>query len=169
METVPWWRTAKQRGLRTPNYESLRHAVTKAVTKVIATPCPPRYPRRFPSGGFMRRFLSLSLLACAITISLPRAQAASPNTACIDCHSKQTPNIVSDWKLSKHSQLEVTCATCHGDQHQSAADVAKVKIPTPDTCAQCHQTQVEQYKHGKHSKAWAAMMAMPTIHKSRCR
>jgi len=39
-----------------------------------------------------------------------------------------------------------------------------VKIPTPETCAQCHSTQVEQYKHGKHSKAWAAMLAMPTIH-----
>ena len=90
-------------------------------------------------------------------------QATNSGT-CVDCHSKQTPNIVSDWKLSKHSQLDVTCATCHGDQHRSAADVARVKIPTPDTCAQCHQTQVEQYKHGKHSKAWAAMMAMPTIH-----
>ena len=112
----------------------------------------------------MRRFVFLSLIACAMMISLPRAQAAIPNSACVDCHTKQTPNIVSDWKLSKHSQIDVTCATCHGDQHQSAADVAKVKIPTPETCAQCHQTQVEQYRHGKHSKGWAAMMAMPTIH-----
>jgi hypothetical protein len=60
--------------------------------------------------------------------------------------------------------MEVTCVACHGDQHRSASDVTKVKIPTPETCAQCHQTQVDQYKHGKHSKAWAAMLAMPTIH-----
>jgi hydroxylamine dehydrogenase len=89
---------------------------------------------------------------------------AAPASSCVDCHSKVTPNIVFDWKLSKHSGLDVTCATCHGDQHQSASDVAKVKIPTPETCAQCHQTQVDQYRHGKHSKAWAAMMAMPTTH-----
>ena len=54
--------------------------------------------------------------------------------------------------------------TCHGDQHTSASDVAKAKIPTPETCAQCHETQVAQFKKGKHAMAWAAMKAMPTIH-----
>ena len=91
-------------------------------------------------------------------------RAQGPAAACIDCHTRQTPNIISDWKLSKHSQAEITCIVCHGDQHQSAADVAKVKIPTPQTCAECHKTQVDQYMHGKHSKGWAAMLAMPTIH-----
>ena len=104
-----------------------------------------------------------ALLLTTFSITL-FAGAADTASQCISCHSKITPNIVSDWKLSKHSQLEVSCITCHGDQHQSASDVSKVKIPTPDTCAQCHQSQVEQYRHGKHSKAWAAMMAMPTIH-----
>src|SRR5208282_6088929 len=111
----------------------------------------------------MRRFVFLFALVAAISLRL-YAQSANPAASCIECHSKQTPNIVSDWKLSKHSQMEVTCVACHGDQHQSASDVSKVKIPTPETCAQCHSTQVEQYKRGKHSKAWAAMLAMPTIH-----
>jgi hydroxylamine dehydrogenase len=111
----------------------------------------------------MRLVLFRSVL-CVMTSSLLYAQSANPAASCIECHGKQTPNIVSDWKLSKHSQMEVTCVACHGDQHQSASDVSKVKIPTPETCAQCHQTQVDQYKHGKHSKAWAAMLAMPTIH-----
>jgi len=88
----------------------------------------------------------------------------SPSTQCIDCHNKITPSIVSDWKLSKHSQMDVSCDTCHGSDHTSASDVARVKIPTPETCAQCHQNQVEQFKHGKHAMAWAAMNAMPTIH-----
>jgi hypothetical protein len=110
----------------------------------------------------MRNFLFSLVGFSALTLSL--FAQTSPTSSCVDCHSKQTPNIVSDWKLSKHSQMEVTCAVCHGDQHQSASDVAKVKIPTPETCAQCHKTQVDQYMHGKHSKAWAAMLAMPTIH-----
>jgi len=88
----------------------------------------------------------------------------SPSAKCIECHSKTTPNIVSDWKLSKHSEAEIGCAVCHGDQHTSASDVAKVKIPTPDTCADCHSDQVAQFKKGKHAMAWAAMKAMPTIH-----
>jgi len=111
----------------------------------------------------MRLFTVLFVLTLLLTSFAP-AQAPGSAAACIDCHSKQTPNIVSDWKLSKHSGMDVTCVSCHGSDHQSASDVAKVKIPTPDTCAQCHQTQVEQYRHGKHSKGWAAMMAMPTIH-----
>jgi hydroxylamine dehydrogenase len=39
-----------------------------------------------------------------------------------------------------------------------------VRIPTLETCATCHETQVNQFKGGKHSAAWAAMKAMPTAH-----
>jgi hypothetical protein len=83
---------------------------------------------------------------------------------CVACHQKETPSIVSDWQASKHSQYEISCAVCHGGEHTSAADVAEVRIPTPETCAQCHPTQVEQFKRGKHAAAWAAMKAMPTTH-----
>jgi hypothetical protein len=75
-----------------------------------------------------------------------------------------TPNIVSDWQLSKHHQNEISCSECHGDQHKSAQDVEKVKIPTPDTCATCHEDRVKQFESGKHAAAWAAMKAMPTAH-----
>ena len=83
---------------------------------------------------------------------------------CVECHKKVTPNIVTDWQLSKHSQKDVTCDVCHGDEHKSTNDVAKVKIPTPETCAPCHEKRVEQFKAGKHAIAWAAMKAMPTAH-----
>jgi hydroxylamine dehydrogenase len=83
---------------------------------------------------------------------------------CIECHQKITPNIVSDWQLSKHNQNKIDCSDCHGDQHKSAQDVAEVKIPTPNTCADCHPDRVKQFKSGKHAAAWAAMKAMPTIH-----
>lgn len=83
---------------------------------------------------------------------------------CVDCHNEVTPNIVSDWQLSEHSQNDVDCDVCHSDQHKSAQDVAKVTIPTPETCASCHDDRVEQFKKGKHAVAWAAMKAMPTTH-----
>ncbi len=100
----------------------------------------------------------LLFLGEAVFIQLAHAQQ------CVNCHKRTTPNIVSDWQLSKHSQNDVDCATCHGDQHKSPADVAKALIPTPETCATCHETQVNQFNAGKHSKAWAAMKAMPTAH-----
>jgi len=108
--------------------------------------------------------ITLSLFSFLL-LSLHLAGAdVSPSAKCIECHSKTTPNIVSDWKLSKHSGADIGCAVCHGDEHTSASDVAKVKIPTPDTCADCHSDQVAQFKKGKHAMAWAAMKAMPTIH-----
>jgi hypothetical protein len=80
---------------------------------------------------------------------------------CIECHRKVTPNIVSDWELSKHSQNGVGCAACHGDLHKSAEDASKAKRPLPDTCAPCHEKQVEQFRKGKHALAWEAQWAIP--------
>src|ERR1019366_4831760 len=80
------------------------------------------------------------------------------------CHSKVTPNVVADWKLSRHHEVGMACDTCHGSDHMTAADAAKAKIPTAETCGQCHDVQVAQFKKGKHAMAWASMEAMPTIH-----
>ena len=83
---------------------------------------------------------------------------------CTDCHQKVTPNIVTDWQISKHNENYVSCSTCHGDEHTTMEDYAKAKIPTPETCADCHEDQVAQFKKGKHALAWMVMEAMPTIH-----
>jgi hydroxylamine dehydrogenase len=83
---------------------------------------------------------------------------------CLECHKKVTPNLVSDWQLSKHSLNKIDCISCHGDNHRYMVDVSKAQIPTPETCATCHPERVKQFKSGKHAPAWAAMKAMPTIH-----
>jgi len=83
---------------------------------------------------------------------------------CVDCHKKVTPNIISDWQLSKHSKNNVDCSVCHGDLHQSEQDVAKAQILAPGICATCHEVRMQQFKSGKHALGWAAMKAMPTIH-----
>ena len=91
-------------------------------------------------------------------------QGADAGAGCVECHSKVTPKIVTDWQQSKHSQMGISCDACHGSDHTTSTDTAKTKIPTPETCAPCHETQVAQFKKGKHSMAWASMEAMPTIH-----
>ncbi len=105
----------------------------------------------------------ISLTTFVILWSLIFTSAVSAQV-CVECHKKITPNIVSDWQLSKHSKNKIDCSECHGNQHKSAQDVAKVQIPTPDTCANCHEARVKQFKTGKHAAAWAAMKAMPTAH-----
>jgi hydroxylamine dehydrogenase len=104
--------------------------------------------------------LQLGSVICACMISAVAVQAQD----CIQCHKTVTPGIVADWQISKHSQNDVTCATCHGDGHTSAADVAEVAIPTPQTCAVCHDAKVAQFSKGKHALGWASYLAMPTTH-----
>ncbi len=106
----------------------------------------------------MVRRILIALSLCFSFVSAAFAQE------CLQCHRKVTPNIVSDWQLSKHSKEGVACTECHGDRHMSAKDVGRVEFATPETCASCHETQVEQFKKGKHAFAWAAMKAMPTAH-----
>ncbi len=83
---------------------------------------------------------------------------------CVECHSRTTPGAVADWRLSKHAAAGVDCEACHGGAHRSAADVARVELPTAATCGACHEQQTEQFARGKHALAWAAMQAMPTTH-----
>ncbi|MHC4223450.1 MAG: multiheme c-type cytochrome [Planctomycetota bacterium] len=104
-------------------------------------------------------FIVLGLLAGGL-VPTGTAQAQE----CVKCHLEVTPGIVGDWQASKHAQMEVDCSVCHGEGHTSAKDVEKVKIPTPETCAECHEEKVAQFKKGKHAIAWAAMKAMPTAH-----
>jgi hypothetical protein len=47
---------------------------------------------------------------------------------CVSCHKEVTPNIVSDWELSTHSENEVECMSCHGDGHTTAEDIADVEV-----------------------------------------
>ncbi len=101
------------------------------------------------------------IVAAIITFVVPASASAQ---LCVECHKKVTPNIVSDWQISKHSQNGVECSVCHGDAHTTATDFAKALIPTPDTCAACHEERVTQFKKGKHAAAWTVMNAMPTIH-----
>ncbi|MEP0861319.1 MAG: cytochrome C [Ignavibacterium sp.] len=101
----------------------------------------------------------ISTLVIFISLSFV-ANAAN----CVNCHKTITPNIVSDWQISKHSQNDVGCETCHGSEHNSASNVDKVSLPTPETCKTCHETQVAQFSKGKHALGWASMKAMPTFH-----
>ena len=108
--------------------------------------------------------LGILFVACAWALSGIRAAGADVNAKCVECHTKVTPNVVNDWKLSEHAGLGIGCDSCHGGEHLTVADAAKAKLPTAETCGQCHADRLEQFKKGKHALAWAAMEAMPTIH-----
>jgi len=99
----------------------------------------------------MKKIFYTVFLLCGVLIFNVSAQD------CVTCHLDKTPNIVSDWKISKHSQNEIGCSTCHVDGHKSKSVSAEI-------CANCHDDRFAEFKKGKHAVAWAAMNAMPTTH-----
>ncbi|RTR30677.1 cytochrome C [Shewanella atlantica] len=99
--------------------------------------------------------ISLMLLLCAPLYAADK---------CVSCHQEVTPNAVKDWQLSRHSENDVSCDTCHEGDHSSAKDVDNLVTITADTCGGCHGDRLEQFSKGKHALAWAAVNAMPTTH-----
>ena len=100
--------------------------------------------------------LLISLLALALPVAA--------EVTCVDCHNGITPGLVADWETSRHSEVGVGCDVCHGEEHNSPETAKLARIPTPATCAECHEEQVTQFQKGKHNLAWAAMKAMPSAH-----
>jgi hypothetical protein len=83
---------------------------------------------------------------------------------CVECHSKITPGIVADWKISKHFENDISCNACHGDGHQSANDVQNVSLPTAETCGTCHEEKLAQFSRGKHAVAWSVLNTVSLTH-----
>lgn len=109
----------------------------------------------------IHRLLFVSLLGL-LTI-LPHTANAQAEK-CLGCHKGITPNIVSDWQHSAHSEAGTTCISCHGSEHTTAKDTDKAGLVTPETCRTCHPERVEQFSQGKHAFAWDSYKAMPTTH-----
>lgn len=101
-------------------------------------------------------------LATALVFACWSIAGAAGTSNCITCHERVSPGIVSQFKAGKMSKT-MDCSSCHGKEHQTESDAAKAKLPTPDTCAECHGERVRQYRNGKHDLAWTAMKAMPMI------
>jgi len=100
--------------------------------------------------------------ALALLVLIASPAFAAKKSACIECHEKVTPGIVTQFLSGKMGKT-LDCSTCHGSDHKSSEDVAKAKLPSPDSCATCHPKRVKEFREGKHSLAWTVMKAMPMI------
>lgn len=96
----------------------------------------------------------------------PMDEKEKVETNCVACHRAISPEVVAQWARSKHAKPEnnVDCSVCHGTAHSSAADVDKAEPVTPHTCRTCHELQWNQFRQGKHARAWQAMEDLPTYH-----
>jgi formate-dependent nitrite reductase cytochrome c552 subunit len=67
----------------------------------------------------------------------------SPVDPCLECHTRETPKVVSQWKEGKHSKTGVKCYVCHfaeadntdGMEHNGFFVVTDM---SEATCESCH-------------------------------
>ena len=104
------------------------------------------------------------VLGCSIAMFCFTGLAIGAEEACITCHRDISPGQVADWESSKHSEEDVTCSVCHGEEHTNAKDFKKVTLPDEHVCAQCHEEQFDSFVKGKHNHGWTSLNAMPVTH-----
>jgi len=80
----------------------------------------------FEKGENMGRITFRTMLI--VSLSLVFVSLASAQV-CVECHKKITPNIVSDWQLSKHHQNKIGCSECHGDHTNQPRMLRRLKSP----------------------------------------
>ncbi|AGF77341.1 hypothetical protein UWK_00763 [Desulfocapsa sulfexigens DSM 10523] len=107
-----------------------------------------------------------NFVAIAATVGLLLSvNFATAGDACIDCHTKVSPAMVKDYQSSKHAESgEVTCSTCHGEEHKTAEDYKNAKLPDEHVCAECHEEQFNEFASGKHNFGWTSLNAIPATH-----
>jgi hydroxylamine dehydrogenase len=111
----------------------------------------------------MKCFKSVLLVLGLVLLATGIASAAAKKSTCIDCHQKVTPGVVQQHLEGKMGKKGIDCSACHGSEHNKMDDAGLAKMPTPETCAGCHEKQAGQFKAGKHNLAWVASSSMPMM------
>ncbi|MFI4940035.1 MAG: multiheme c-type cytochrome [Burkholderiales bacterium] len=96
--------------------------------------------------------------------------SSNPEKACVECHSKESPGIVAEWKKSQHYTRKdpVDCYDCHaahkGDKGAFEHHGTFIStIVTPKTCAVCHDAEVEQQQRSHHAKAGEILASLDNL------
>ncbi|MCW8964982.1 MAG: hypothetical protein OQL16_14385 [Gammaproteobacteria bacterium] len=108
------------------------------------------------SGSFFQQ-LCLAFICYVIAMNAYGADNPPPagifeNSACIECHQKTSPKLISDWRTSSHASSEplADCIACHGKLHESTAVTAR----RDSACIECHggnkSPVVHSYTTSKH-------------------
>lgn len=98
-----------------------------------------------------RTVVPLSLLLLAAAGPAPARQRAHPAAppdpsaeACVGCHARATPAVVSSWESGGHGLVLVKCFVCHGT---TGADFRR--SPDLARCGGCHAANVASAARAK--------------------
>ncbi len=99
------------------------------------------------------RWLMVAALAM-LAVPAARAQEAPKGAVdavqCVDCHGRDNPELVAQWRAGPHAAPAVGCIACHGDRHPGMAAKARPN----GACIACHggpkAVAVRTYLTSKH-------------------
>jgi len=107
-----------------------------------------------------RLLLSFFLMLTANNVSaektVPAASDILDNTTCIQCHEKQNPLLLTDWRNSAHATANpvVDCVSCHGKLHNNMASTAR----RDESCTGCHGGEQAPVAHSYASSKHGTLM-----------
>ena len=97
-------------------------------------------------------FLFLVIVFALPVLAKELPPGTFPNQSCVECHDKETTELVSQWRASVHAfpTSVADCVACHGNQHDGAAARARQN----NACTSCHggpkSSVVRSYVTSKH-------------------
>ena len=71
------------------------------------------------------------------------------SVSCVECHTEVTPDVVKDWKSSKHGEMNFGCYMCHGDGQQEF-----YARPGSQRCISCHPAYEVDFSKTKASNCF---------------
>lgn len=95
----------------------------------------------------------VTILPSFVSAAATGAKISQKTRACLDCHSKVTPGIVSDWKQSRHSKIKVGEALLDDvlSRRVSAVGIDPEYSDIVVGCAECHTindaTHKDTFRH----------------------
>ena len=127
-------------------------------------------------GAMAAACLLLAVSSAAAAPARPHKSKADIEDAkvCIDCHTKESPGIVTDWKKSDHARDKVDCLDCHKaaeggkgvvqhEKNKAGKPFFITTIVSPKTCATCHEQEVKQQQRSHHAKGGQILASLDNI------
>jgi len=80
------------------------------------------------------------------------------NNACVECHDKNNPDLVNDWRTSSHASTQpvTDCIACHGNLHKDTASTSR----QDSACISCHGGKTDPAVHSYTTSKHGAIMQM---------
>lgn len=120
---------------------------------------------------FISIFIGTSMIVAALILNSnrpafetnqPTPELVRASGKCAACHRLETSAIVHQYEKSSHAGKGINCLDCHnpleGQEENDHRGFVITTSVTSKNCAQCHQTQYDQFLRSRHAApAWAAV------------